>query len=234
MTEKKNEPAAVASAPADENQIIAERRAKLAALRAQGQAYPNDFRRDALAADLHARYDGKANDELESLGVAVAVAGRMMLKRVMGKACFATLQDMTARIQLYVTLDAVGADSARGVQALGSGRHRRRVRHAVQDEDRRAHSQGAVDPAPVEGAAAFAGEVPWADRPGAALSAALRRSRHQRGRAPHVRRPLEDRADDPRVLRRPRLPRGRDADDASDSGRRGGAAVRRRITTRST
>ena len=57
------------------------------------------------------RYDAKANEELESLGVAVAVAGRMMLKRVMGKACFATLQDMTGRIQLYVTLDAVGAEA---------------------------------------------------------------------------------------------------------------------------
>ena len=95
--------------PADENQILAERRAKLAALREQGHAYPNDFRRDALAAGLHARYDGKPNEELEAQSIAVAVAGRMMLKRVMGKACFATLQDMSGRIQLYVTLDDVGA-----------------------------------------------------------------------------------------------------------------------------
>jgi lysyl-tRNA synthetase, class II len=97
--------------PADENQIIAERRAKLAALRTQGPAYPNDFRRDALAADLHTRYDGKANEDLEREHIVVAVAGRMMLKRVMGKACFATLQDMSDRIQLYVTLDAIGADA---------------------------------------------------------------------------------------------------------------------------
>jgi lysyl-tRNA synthetase class 2 len=100
------------SAPAplpDENQIIAERRAKLAALREHGQAFPNDFRRDALAADLHARFDALDNDPLEAQAVRVAVAGRMMLKRVMGKACFATLQDMSGRIQLYVTLDAVGA-----------------------------------------------------------------------------------------------------------------------------
>ena len=109
MSEKKSEPAA---APvADENQILAERRAKLAALRANGPAYPNDFRRDALATDLHARYDGETNEELEARAVAVAVAGRMMLKRVMGKACFATLQDMSGRIQLYVTLDAVGAEA---------------------------------------------------------------------------------------------------------------------------
>ncbi|MET0682821.1 MAG: lysine--tRNA ligase [Casimicrobiaceae bacterium] len=100
-----------APAPAvDENQIIAERRAKLAALRAQGQAFPNDFRRDALAGDLHARFDAKTNEELELLGVEVAVAGRMLLKRVMGKASFATIQDMSGRIQLYITSDALGAE----------------------------------------------------------------------------------------------------------------------------
>jgi lysyl-tRNA synthetase class 2 len=108
MSENKNAPEP--QAPVDENQIIAERRGKLTALRAQGNAFPNDFRRDALAADLHAQYGGKANEELEPLGVGVAVAGRMVLKRVMGKACFATLQDMSGRIQLYVTLDALGPD----------------------------------------------------------------------------------------------------------------------------
>ncbi|HZQ60442.1 MAG TPA: amino acid--tRNA ligase-related protein, partial [Casimicrobiaceae bacterium] len=95
---------------ADENQIIAERRAKLSALRDAGQAYPNDFRRDALAADLHAAYDGEDNPTLEPRRIEVAVAGRMMLKRVMGKASFATLQDMSGRIQLYVTNDAVGPE----------------------------------------------------------------------------------------------------------------------------
>ena len=98
------------SVAVDENQIIAERRAKLAALRAQGVAFPNDFRRDALAADLHAEHDPKTNEELEPLAVKATVAGRMLLKRVMGKASFATLQDMSGRIQLYVTADAVGAD----------------------------------------------------------------------------------------------------------------------------
>ena len=104
-----NDNQAPPAAPVDENQIIAERRAKLTALRTRGHAYPNDFRRDALAADLHARYDALANEELEAKAINVTVAGRMMLKRVMGKACFATLQDMSGRIQLYVTLDAVGA-----------------------------------------------------------------------------------------------------------------------------
>jgi lysyl-tRNA synthetase, class II len=108
MSENKN--ASEPQGPVDENQIIAERRGKLNELRARGQAYPNDFRRDALAADLHAKHDAKSNEELEPLGVAVAVAGRMVLKRVMGKACFATLQDMSGRIQLYVTLDALGPD----------------------------------------------------------------------------------------------------------------------------
>ena len=100
-----------AAPAADENQIIAERRAKLAALRERGIAFPNDFRRDALAGDLHDRYDGKDNEALEREHMSFAVAGRMMLKRVMGKACFATLQDVSGRIQLYVTLDGVGAQT---------------------------------------------------------------------------------------------------------------------------
>jgi lysyl-tRNA synthetase, class II len=98
-------------APQDENQIIAERRGKLRALRERGQAYPNDFRRDALAGALHEMHDGKTNETLEAAPVAVAVAGRMMLKRVMGKASFATLQDSSGRIQLYITNDAVGIET---------------------------------------------------------------------------------------------------------------------------
>jgi lysyl-tRNA synthetase class 2 len=97
--------------PQDENQIIAERRGKLAALRAAGQAYPNDFRRDALAGDLHARHGAEPNETLEPKAIEVRVAGRMLLKRVMGKACFATVQDMSGRIQLYVTVDGVGQET---------------------------------------------------------------------------------------------------------------------------
>ena len=111
MSDEGNKAATAPAPTVDENQIIAERRAKLAAARALGQAFPNDFRRTALAGELHARYGEKANEELEALGVDVTVAGRMMLKRVMGKASFATLQDMTGRIQLYVTADAVGTDA---------------------------------------------------------------------------------------------------------------------------
>jgi len=92
----------------DDNQIIAERRAKLKALREQGNAFPNDFERTHLAADLHAAFEGQSNEQLEASPVKVAVAGHMMLKRVMGKASFATLQDLSGRIQLYVTRDEIG------------------------------------------------------------------------------------------------------------------------------
>src|SRR5258706_5903345 len=95
-------------APPDSNQILEERRAKLREQRAQGNAFPNDFRRTHLAADLHAQFDAKTNEELEPLNARVSVAGRMMLKRVMGKASFAAIQDMSGRIQLYVNNDMTG------------------------------------------------------------------------------------------------------------------------------
>ena len=95
----------------DENRIVAERRAKLAALRERGPAYPNDFQRNALAADLHQTHDAKSGDAIEAARLEVAVAGRMVLKRVMGKASFATVQDMSGRLQLYIANDAVGAQA---------------------------------------------------------------------------------------------------------------------------
>jgi lysyl-tRNA synthetase, class II len=87
-----------------------ERRAKLAELRARGVAFPNDFRREHLAADLHRAYGAATREELEGRPIRVTVAGRMMLKRVMGKASFATLQDMSGRIQIYVSNDVTGAE----------------------------------------------------------------------------------------------------------------------------
>ena len=89
----------------EENKLVEERREKLKALRAQGVAFPNDFRRKDLASDLHAKLAGKTKDELEPLKAEATVAGRMVLKRVMGKASFATLQDQTGRIQLYISDD---------------------------------------------------------------------------------------------------------------------------------
>ncbi|HSW03365.1 lysine--tRNA ligase [Aquabacterium sp.] len=102
-----------ATPPDDDNKLIAERREKLAAIRQQGIAFPNDFKPRHHAADLQAKYGELSNEELEPQGVPVAVAGRMMLKRVMGKASFATVQDGSfgkthGRIQLFISKDAVG------------------------------------------------------------------------------------------------------------------------------
>jgi lysyl-tRNA synthetase, class II len=94
--------------PTDENALIAERRAKLARLREAGGAFPNDFRRDALAHDLHATYGGRSDEWLVANPVRVRVAGRMMFKRVMGKASFAKLQDGGGQIQLYLQSEALG------------------------------------------------------------------------------------------------------------------------------
>ncbi len=101
--------------PNDDNQLMAERREKLAAIRQQGIAFPNDIKPGHRAADLFAKYDCMSKEALEPLGVAVSLAGRMMLKRVMGKASFATLQDASfgpsgGRIQIYVSNDGVGEE----------------------------------------------------------------------------------------------------------------------------
>ena len=84
-----------------ENRLIAERRAKLADLREAGNAFPNHFRRDFLAADLQAQYGELSKEELEEKGIQVAVAGRLMLDRK----AFKVLQDMSGRIQVYATKD---------------------------------------------------------------------------------------------------------------------------------
>lgn len=106
--------------PQDDNQLIAERREKLRALRevqanGGGVAFPNNFKPAHKAAQLHQDHGETANEALEATPVTVSVAGRMMLKRVMGKASFATVQDgslgeVGGRIQLYVTRDAVGEE----------------------------------------------------------------------------------------------------------------------------
>jgi len=95
----------------DTNELIAQRRAKLDDLRKSGNAYPNHFVRDALARDLHAKYHEKTEPELEANPIEVAVAGRMMTRRLMGKASFVHLQDMSGKIQLYVRLDEISQDA---------------------------------------------------------------------------------------------------------------------------
>ncbi len=94
-----------------EARLIEERRAKLGLLRKGGNAFPNDFRRNDFAGDLHAQYGDHSNETLEAEPKAVIVAGRMVLKRVMGKASFATLQDMSGRMQLYVARDVAGVNA---------------------------------------------------------------------------------------------------------------------------
>ena len=88
--------------------LVDERRAKLTELRKSGNAFPNDFRRDSLASDLHRQHGADDNETLEAAVKLVRVAGRMVLKRVMGKASFATIQDMSGRIQLYISNDLTG------------------------------------------------------------------------------------------------------------------------------
>jgi len=94
----------------DDNQLIAERREKLAAIRKQGVAFPNDFKPKDHAIELIRKHGALENEALEPLNIQVSIAGRLMLKRVMGKASFGTLQDSTDRIQLFVTKDTLGEE----------------------------------------------------------------------------------------------------------------------------
>ncbi len=97
------------AAGADENQIIAERRAKLARLREAGPAFPNDARPADRAGTLIEAHDALDREQLEQAAIKVSIAGRMMLKRVQGKASFGTLQDATGRLQLWMNDEGIGA-----------------------------------------------------------------------------------------------------------------------------
>jgi len=92
----------------DENHLIGERRAKLAKLRERGIAFPNGFRRNALAGDLSTAYGAKSGEALDAAQVRVSVAGRMRAKRVMGKASFAKLEDSSGAIQVFLQQSALG------------------------------------------------------------------------------------------------------------------------------
>ncbi|WP_281914375.1 lysine--tRNA ligase [Massilia varians] len=111
----------------DENKIMAERRAKLAALRQQGNPFPNDFVPQDKAADLVETYNGKTREELEAEPVNVVLAGRMMLRREAGKkAAFATLQDSSGpsasgRIQIYITVDSAGEEAMEALRSYDLG-----------------------------------------------------------------------------------------------------------------
>jgi lysyl-tRNA synthetase class 2 len=94
----------------NENEQILQRRSKLQSLREQGNAFPCDFRRNVMVAELHSEYDGRDNESLEAEPIRVSIAGRMMTRRLMGKASFAHLQDMSGRMQVYIQRDVVSAD----------------------------------------------------------------------------------------------------------------------------
>ncbi len=94
----------------DGNDIYSLRKAYLAKLRTKGNPFPNDFRRKDLAAELHRHHDDKSKEALETEPPAATVTGRVVLRRMMGKAAFLTLQDVSGRIQLYVRQDNVGED----------------------------------------------------------------------------------------------------------------------------
>ncbi|MDH4312762.1 MAG: OB-fold nucleic acid binding domain-containing protein, partial [Gammaproteobacteria bacterium] len=97
-----------AAEPTDENHLIAERKAKLERLRGKGPAFPNDFRRDATADELHTGYGERTTEWLDAHPTRVTVAGRMMAKRIMGKASFAKIADRSGSIQLFLQQAALG------------------------------------------------------------------------------------------------------------------------------
>ncbi len=108
MNQKSGDAERVDEPQLDENRYIAQRRDKLAQLRTQGQAFPNHFRRTDFAGNLLETYADMSREQLQQEPVKVSVAGRMMFKRVMGKASFAQLQDMSATIQIFVQRDVIG------------------------------------------------------------------------------------------------------------------------------
>ena len=91
----------------NENHVIQERREKLKKIREAGVAFPNDFKPQHFAKTIHETFGALENDALDPKAVKVTVAGRMMLKRVMGKASFATLQDGSGRIQLFISKENI-------------------------------------------------------------------------------------------------------------------------------
>ncbi|MBT3427490.1 MAG: lysine--tRNA ligase [Gammaproteobacteria bacterium] len=105
----------------DENGIIALRKQKLQVLRDQGNAFSNDFRRSHLASELHQQYGEMSKQELADGQLETLVAGRILLKRVMGKASFLTIQDVSGRIQLYVSRNNLGEDAYEQFKSLDLG-----------------------------------------------------------------------------------------------------------------
>lgn len=97
--------------PFDDNKLIQERRDKLNAIRGERQAFPNHFRRTHVAADVISQYDDQDKEALAEQAIAVTLAGRMIAKRIMGKASFVHIQDVSGQIQLYVARDSLTGDN---------------------------------------------------------------------------------------------------------------------------
>ena len=209
-----------------ENRLIAERRAKLARLREAGNAYPNDFRRDALADELLAAYQSHSAESLAATPVEVRVAGRLMVKRVMGGTSFVKLQDRSGQIQLMLKRDRLGEALYGEFKKWDFGDIVAARGELIKTQDRRAVGRRRRAPAAREVAAAAAGEVARHHGCRDEAAAALRRSHHERRDARGVSAPQRADPLHPQLPRRARFHRGRDADDAADPGRRDGAAVR--------
>ena len=105
----------------DENQLIALRREKLGEMRESGIAFPNDFKREFYAADLQSKYEEHEKPWFNDNEVRVSVAGRIMLKRVMGKASFITISDSSGRIQVYAQIKLLGEDVYESFKTWDSG-----------------------------------------------------------------------------------------------------------------
>jgi len=105
----------------DENRLITQRREKLAAIREKGIAFPNDFKRDRYAAPLHMEYGDRSREWFEENVARVAIAGRIMLKRVMGKASFATISDTTGTMQLFVQGNRIGDEAYKNFKGWDIG-----------------------------------------------------------------------------------------------------------------
>ncbi|MDG1463373.1 MAG: lysine--tRNA ligase [Gammaproteobacteria bacterium] len=115
MSEDKNQ------IPVDENKLVAERRQKLDTLRDAGFKFPNEYRRNALAGQLHDTYADHSKEALEEEVIEVQVGGRMMTRRIMGKASFATFQDRSGKLQLFLQRDGVGEDVYKGFKTWDLG-----------------------------------------------------------------------------------------------------------------
>lgn len=119
------------------NKLIEQRREKLKLLRENGKAFPNKFRRNALAGEILAKYSDVTDEQLEAEPVRVKVAGRMMTRRIMGKNSFAHIQDMSGQIQLFVARDTFPRRFLqRTVQEMGYRRYCGCRRHRVSYPER--------------------------------------------------------------------------------------------------